>query len=75
MQLGFHDVNIQHLLIVLGFGLLVLPKSPICVQVTGNLEVKKQICEHGGGPVTFTSKWNTDNIVNSTLEIQVKLPL
>ena len=43
--------------------------------MTGNLEVKKQICEHGGGPVTFTSKWNTDNIVNSTLEIQVKLPL
>lgn len=39
-------------------------------KVTGNLEVKKQICEHGGAPVTVTSKWNTDNIVNSTLELQ-----
>ena len=42
------------------------------MQVTGNLEVKKVLCTHGGG-ITVTSKWNTDNILNTTLDVEVCL--
>jgi len=38
-------------------------------KVTGNLEVKKVLCTHGGG-ITVTSKWNTDNILNTTLDVE-----
>jgi voltage-dependent anion channel protein 2 len=39
-------------------------------KVTGNLELKNKICpEHG---VTLTSKWTTDNILNSTIDVQVR---
>ena len=41
-------------------------------KVTGNLEVKKVLCTHGGG-ITVTSKWNTDNILNTTLDVEVCL--
>ena len=42
------------------------------LKVTGNLEVKKVLCTHGGG-ITVTSKWNTDNILNTTLDVEVCL--
>ena len=42
--------------------------------MTGNLEVKKVLCTHGGG-ITVTSKWNTDNILNTTLDVEVCLIL
>ena len=40
--------------------------------MTGNLEVKRVLCSHGGG-ITVTSKWNTDNILNTTLDVEVCL--
>ena len=43
-------------------------------QVTGNLEVKKVLCTHGGG-ITVSSKWNTDNILNTTLDVEVSFDL
>jgi len=38
-------------------------------KITGNLEVKNKLCQHGG-LITLTSKWNTDNIVSTTLDVQ-----
>ena len=43
-------------------------------QVTGILEVKKVLCTHGGG-ITVSSKWNTDNILNTTLDVEVPFDL
>ena len=42
--------------------------------MTGNLEVKKVLCTHGGG-ITVSSKWNTDNILNTTLDVEVSFDL
>lgn len=38
-------------------------------KVTGNLEAKQKLCDHGG-LVTLTTKWSTDNIVTNTFEVQ-----
>ena len=38
-------------------------------KVTGNMEMKNKLCPKHG--VTLTSKWNTDNILNSTIDVQV----
>jgi hypothetical protein len=39
-------------------------------QVSGNLETKYKVKELG---LTFTEKWNTDNTLNTTVDIQDKL--
>jgi len=39
-------------------------------KVSGNLEVKKKCTDHG---MTFSSKWNTDNVVNTTVDVQDKI--
>ncbi len=39
-------------------------------QVSGNLETKYKVKELG---LTFTEKWNTDNTLNPTVDIQDKL--
>jgi hypothetical protein len=38
--------------------------------VSGNLETKYKVKELG---LTFTEKWNTDNTLNTTVDIQDKL--
>ena len=38
------------------------------MKVAGNIETKFQCNEHG---VKMTEKWNTDNTLNSTFELQV----
>jgi len=39
-------------------------------KVSGNLEVKKKCSENG---LTITSKWNTDNIINTSVDVQDKV--
>jgi len=41
-------------------------------KVTGNLELKQCLCDHGG-KVNLTNKWTTDNILNSSFEVQDQL--
>lgn len=41
-------------------------------KVTGNLEIKNKLCQHGG-VVTLTTKWSTDNILSSTVDVQDQL--
>ena len=42
----------------------------VLCQVSGNLETKYKVKELG---LTFTEKWNTDNTLNTTVDIQDKL--
>ena len=40
------------------------------LKVAGNIETKYKCSEYG---ISLTEKWNTDNTLNATLDIQVKL--
>ena len=40
------------------------------ILVSGNLETKYKCSDYG---VTLTEKWNTDNTLNTTLDVQDKL--
>jgi len=41
-------------------------------KVVGNLEIKRVICQHNG-KVSLTSKWNTDNVLSTTVDVQDQL--
>ena len=44
--------------------------KPTNVQVAGSLETKYKIPAHG---LTLTEKWNTANVLNTTVDLQDKL--
>ena len=41
----------------------------LSAQVSGNLETKYKFKEHG---ITVTEKWNTDNNISATIDVQVR---